>query len=46
VRHLPKETFLPQFADSARGAVVLQLLLLGGQFILATLIVFGGIALL
>jgi len=38
--------FLPQFADPARGPVSLQLLLLGGLFILATLLVFGGIALL
>ncbi len=38
--------FLPQFADPARGALSLQLLLLGGLFILATLVVFGGIAVL
>lgn len=38
--------FLPQFADPARGPLSLQLLLLGGVFILATLLVFGGIALL
>lgn len=38
--------FLPQFADPARGSVVFQLLLLGGLFILATIVVFGGIALL
>lgn len=36
--------FLPQFADPNRGALVLQLLALGGLFILATLLVFGGIA--
>jgi threonine/homoserine/homoserine lactone efflux protein len=38
--------FLPQFADPARGPLSLQLLLLGGLFILATLVVFGGIAVL
>jgi threonine/homoserine/homoserine lactone efflux protein len=38
--------FLPQFADPSRGAIWLQLLLLGGVFILSTILVFGGIALL
>ena len=38
--------FLPQFADPARGSLTLQLLLLGGVFIVSTIIVFGGIALL
>jgi len=38
--------FLPQFADPARGLLALQMLLLGGVFILSTLLVFGGIALL
>lgn len=38
--------FLPQFADPGRGSLTLQLLLLGGVFILATILVFGGIALL
>jgi threonine/homoserine/homoserine lactone efflux protein len=38
--------FLPQFADPAKGAVALQLLQLGGLFILATILVFGSIALL
>ncbi len=38
--------FLPQFADPARGALVLQFILLGGVFIAATLLVFGAIALL
>lgn len=37
--------FLPQFADPARGSLTLQMLLLGGLFILATIVVFGGIAL-
>jgi len=37
--------FLPQFVDPARGALAPQFLLLGGVFILATLLVFGGIAL-
>jgi threonine/homoserine/homoserine lactone efflux protein len=38
--------FLPQFADPARGAISIQLLLLGGLFILSTILVFGSIALL
>ncbi len=38
--------FLPQFADPSRGPISLQMLLLGGLFILATILVFGGIALL
>jgi len=38
--------FLPQFADPARGSVTTQLLLLGGLFILATIFVFGGVAIL
>ncbi|MCK4541379.1 MAG: LysE family translocator [Spirochaetales bacterium] len=38
--------FLPQFADPSRGLISLQLLILGGLFILATILVFGGIALL
>ncbi|AMV73485.1 LysE family translocator [Desulfuromonas carbonis] len=38
--------FLPQFADPARGPLAPQLLLLGALFILATLLVFGAIALL
>jgi threonine/homoserine/homoserine lactone efflux protein len=38
--------FLPQFADPAAGPVWLQLLLLGGLFIVATILVFGTIALL
>ncbi|PKM04529.1 MAG: threonine transporter RhtB [Gammaproteobacteria bacterium HGW-Gammaproteobacteria-6] len=38
--------FLPQFADPARGSMVLQMLALGALFILATLCVFGAIALL
>ena len=37
--------FLPQFTDPARGSLTVQLLLLGGLFILATIVVFGGIAL-
>lgn len=36
--------FLPQFADPARGSVALQLMALGGVFMLATLLVFGAIA--
>ncbi|MCK4691008.1 MAG: LysE family translocator [Desulfuromonadales bacterium] len=38
--------FLPQFAEPSRGPISLQLLLLGGVFIIATILVFGGIALL
>ncbi|WP_299471870.1 LysE family translocator [uncultured Roseibium sp.] len=37
--------FLPQFADPARGSVPLQILVLGALFIVATLLVFGGVAL-
>lgn len=37
--------FLPQFADPARGAVPLQILAFGGLFIVATILVFGGVAL-
>jgi threonine/homoserine/homoserine lactone efflux protein len=38
--------FLPQFADPARGSLTLQMLLLGGIFIVSTILVFGCIALL
>jgi threonine/homoserine/homoserine lactone efflux protein len=38
--------FLPQFAEPARGSLTVQMMLLGGLFILATLLVFGSIALL
>jgi len=38
--------FLPQFVDAKRGPVSLQILALGGLFILATILVFGSIALL
>lgn len=38
--------FLPQFVDPAKGFISLQILLLGALFILATIIVFGSIALL
>lgn len=38
--------FLPQFADPSRGPMAYQLLLLGGLFIVATILVFGSIALL
>ncbi len=38
--------FLPQFADPGRGSVSMQILLLGGVFIVATILVFGSIALL
>ena len=36
--------FLPQFADPARGFLSLQMMLLGGVFIVATILVFGSIA--
>ncbi len=38
--------FLPQFADPAKGRLSLQLLELGGFFILATIVVFGLVSLL
>ena len=38
--------FLPQFADPSRGSVTVQILLLGGLFIFATLLTFGGVAIL
>jgi len=38
--------FLPQFADPTRGPLTVQMLLLGGIFIVSTILVFGGIALL
>jgi len=37
--------FLPQFADPSIGPVSLQMMQLGGIFIIATIIVFGSIAL-
>lgn len=36
--------FLPQFADPARGSLSLQMMVLGGVFIAAALLVFGSIA--
>jgi threonine/homoserine/homoserine lactone efflux protein len=38
--------FLPQFADPSRGSLPFQLVILGGVFIIATILVFGSIALL
>ena len=38
--------FLPQFADPSRGPLTQQLLALGAIFMVATILVFGGIALL
>lgn len=38
--------FLPQFADPAKGTLSVQLLLLGGVFIIATMVVFGAISIL
>ncbi|WP_299812126.1 LysE family translocator [uncultured Roseibium sp.] len=37
--------FLPQFADPARGSVPGQILIFGALFIVATILVFGGVAL-
>jgi len=38
--------FLPQFADPDLGPISLQMVLLGGIFILATILVFGAVALI
>ncbi len=38
--------FLPQFADPQRGPISLQMVVLGGIFIFATVLVFGSIALI
>jgi threonine/homoserine/homoserine lactone efflux protein len=38
--------FLPQFASAAAGSIRIQLVILGLLFIMATLLVFGSIALL
>lgn len=38
--------FLPQFADPAKGTLSMQILLLGGVFIFATIVVFGAISVL
>jgi threonine/homoserine/homoserine lactone efflux protein len=38
--------FLPQFTDPSKGAIAPQVLLLGGIFILATILVFGAISFL
>lgn len=38
--------FLPQFTDPSLGSVNLQMILLGALFILATILIFGAIALL
>jgi len=38
--------FLPQFADPARGSLTLQLVCFGGIFIVATVLIFGAVALL
>ena len=37
--------FLPQFADPVRGPLKLQIMLLGGIFIISTLLIFGSISL-
>ncbi|MBL1321281.1 MAG: LysE family translocator, partial [Methylophaga sp.] len=36
--------FLPQFADPSKGSITIQLLMFGGLFIIATLLIFGSIA--
>lgn len=38
--------FLPQFADPSRGPITVQMMLLGGLFILSTILVFGTVAIL
>jgi threonine/homoserine/homoserine lactone efflux protein len=38
--------FLPQFTDPARGPLTIQVMLLGAIFIVATILVFGGVAFL
>jgi len=38
--------FLPQFADPGKGSLPEQILLLGGIFIIATIVIFGAISLL
>ncbi len=38
--------FLPQFAEPARGSVTIQILMLGGLFIVSTILIFGSVALL
>jgi len=36
--------FLPQFADPTIGSITIQMMMFGGLFIIATLLIFGGIA--
>lgn len=38
--------FLPQFADPQRGSISLQMIALGGVFIVSTILVFGAVALI
>lgn len=38
--------FLPQFADPARGSVAVQMLLLGGVFMMLTVVVFSSVAIM
>ncbi len=38
--------FLPQFADPSRGKISIQIFMLGGLFIISTIVVFGAIALM
>ncbi len=38
--------FLPQFVDPARGPIIPQMLVLGAAFIVATILIFGGVSLL
>jgi len=36
--------FLPQFADPRNGSITIQIMIFGGLFIVATLLIFGGLA--
>jgi len=36
--------FLPQFADPAKGSIIIQMMMFGGIFIIATFLIFGSIA--
>ncbi len=36
--------FLPQFADSTKGSITIQIMMFGGVFIIATILIFGAVA--
>jgi len=36
--------FLPQFADSTKGPITIQIMMFGGIFIIATILIFGAVA--